>query len=329
MAPPKKLAADGVTLMPVARWKKDKWEKSDSVILLELIKENPNITGSIARHLHPTRLGNFETSTVKSKILHILGRLEKNENYDPLLENEPRSFTNAPKRQIMDNSSEDEYATANTILKRNMTTVESRALTSKELVQDAAIKKMLSTPDSATSKPLFKRHAGPLSTLPAAPPAYIPKPQTIASNGDGPEMGLNQRPLIRRMGAGSDVALHDLLWYKEFNLYYYNLFVYGVEGYDLDFNHSSNGQILELIYKPRNLDASFYLDPNRPHTHPRNESSSQALLKSQESCWKVLMWMELMTMGTLQLIPQLDPVDSALSIDLLGKLHRTNMENLD
>ncbi|KAJ3004110.1 UNVERIFIED_CONTAM: hypothetical protein HDU68_005298, partial [Siphonaria sp. JEL0065] len=71
---------------------------------------------------------------------------------------------------IIDNSSEDEYATANTILKRNMMVDESHALTSKELVQETA-KKMLSTSDLATYKPLFKRRAGPLSTFPVAPPA--------------------------------------------------------------------------------------------------------------------------------------------------------------
>ncbi|KAI9331502.1 hypothetical protein BDR26DRAFT_922111 [Obelidium mucronatum] len=188
-------AADGKTAMPAAKYKAKEWTPQDMALLLDLVKADPELTGSDARSRHPQQLALFETSTLKSKI-------------------------NACITNLWD--------------------------------------------DEMTNPPLYSSVATPTK-----------KPALQENLSENFQMGPNLRPPDRKLGAGSNIVLHDLVWYQEDGKYYYMVYIYNMEGMKLTFQISPDACSLECRYTPRLKAPNYDADPTHDCDSLRNVSVYQ------------------------------------------------------
>ncbi|KAI9326845.1 hypothetical protein BDR26DRAFT_901739 [Obelidium mucronatum] len=274
----------------------DDWEVSDAVRLLALIKQNPDLTGSIARGLDPQRLAKFPAGILKSKIGACLKRLKVKPNWDPMVDNAPVNLSSAKRRKVVtdDDLDDENEDSPEALIARNDRKV---LLTPAEVKEDAAAfqaafyNNLAKKNAEKAAKPTWDKPAVKPSHSqkpPSMPPAYTPKkPDSVPSKSRDDlelDMGDNLRPRFRQVGPG--IPLHDLAFFKEEGKFYYLVFIYNVDGMTVTFNNPPDGKTLECVYTPTAKPTTFYCDKNFPVQSMRNQAVYQYFANPQQEQFK-------------------------------------------
>ncbi|KAI9337005.1 hypothetical protein BDR26DRAFT_896876 [Obelidium mucronatum] len=304
-----KLAADGVTVLPPAKLNNSDWEVSDAVRLLALIKETPDLTGSIARGLDPQRLAKFPAGILKSKIGACLKRLKVKQHsnhskltldWDPMVDNAPVNLSSAKRRKVVtdDDLDDEKEDSPEALIARNERKVLSGTqLTPAEVKEDAAAfqaafyNNLAKKNAKKAAKPTWDKPAVKPSHSqkpPSMPPAYTPKkPDSVPSKSRDDlelDMGDNLWPRFRQVGPG--IPLHDLAFFKEEGKFYYLVFIYNADGMTVTFNNPPDGKTLECVYTPTTKPTTFYCDKNFPVQSMRNKAVYQYFANPQQEQFK-------------------------------------------
>ncbi|KAI9310049.1 hypothetical protein BDR26DRAFT_1017627 [Obelidium mucronatum] len=264
-------AADGKTAMPAAKYKAKEWTPQDMALLLDLVKADLELTGSEARSRHP------------HKINACITNLWDDENYDPLTAEAPRDLSKAKRRRRAtdqtDSDKEEDWTLLQACTGENARPLD-REPTREEAAREKACFDYL-TKGRPPKTPITPAAKLPLKSAVTNPPSYssvamsAKKPALPENLSENFQMGPNLRPPDRKLGAGSNIVLHDLVWYQEDGKYYYMVYIYNMEGMKLTFQISPDARSLECRYTPRLKAPNYYADPNHDRDSPRNVSVYQ------------------------------------------------------
>ncbi|KAI9352156.1 hypothetical protein BDR26DRAFT_971097 [Obelidium mucronatum] len=182
----------------------------------------------------------------------LIKSLWDDENYNPLTAEAPRDLSNAKRRQrTPDQTKSDKEEECKLALGRPPKTPITPAV-------------KLPPKSAVTNPPLYSSVA------------MSAKKTALKENlSENFQMGPNLRLPDCKLGAGSNIVLHDLVCYQEDGKYYYMVYIYNMEGMKLTFQISPDARSLEWRYTPHLKAPNYYADPNHDCGSPRNVSVYQ------------------------------------------------------